>query len=101
MSEYKTGDMVRIKNTDYEDCGLAVGTVHSVMGTSVGVLLGDDAGCGLYFHNWEVEPAEVEPAIAPQTPAQTPEFKAYVNILEFNAGADAVRYARQVSGYNP
>lgn len=97
MSKYKTGDMVRIKNTDYEDCRLAVGTVHSVMGyTCDGVLLGDDAGCGLYFHNWEVEPA-----IAPQTPAQTPEFKAYINILEFNAGAAAVAYARQVSGYNP
>ena len=93
MSKYNVGDMVRIKHTDYKGGSLAVGTVHSVMGTSGGVLLGDEYGCGLYFHRWEVEPAP------PQT--QAPEFKAYVNILEFNAGADAVRYARQVSGYNP
>jgi len=62
MSKYKVGDRVRILHTDYNNCGLDVGTIHEVKYVnSYGIdLLGigpENKDDPLYFTHWEVEPA--------------------------------------------
>lgn len=61
-TEYKVGDRVRIVHTDYDGCGLDVGTVHkvaSLYGKGVHLFGVDDEGLKmeLYFRSDEIEPA--------------------------------------------